>query len=162
MRTNDLAIVEIVRDRQAAIESGKLKGRRLFDEMESGGGELGLFGKEEICSGCSSVLIQRSEVQSLCSCTSYDDENDDGCRDCDMSCSCSCSSSACVGSMKKELKCVEKKGGDNGVDACGERERWLLVPIAWLVLGILLLVLNLILSWGSFDGEEDDEMLVPT
>lgn len=151
MRTNDLAIVEIVRDRQAAIESGKLKGRRLFDEMESGGGELGLYGKEEICSGCSSVLIQRSEVQSLCSCTSYDDENDAGCRDCDMSCSCSCSSSVCV----------EKKGGDNGVDACGERERWL-VPIAWLVLGILLLVLNLILSWGSFDGEEDDEMLVPT
>ncbi|KAJ8634186.1 hypothetical protein MRB53_027522 [Persea americana] len=160
VRTNDLAIEEIIKERHAAIENGKLKGRRLFDAMESGG-EFGLHGKEEICSACSSILIQRSEVQSLFSCTSYDDEDGNGCGNCDSDCSCSCSSSVCVERIKKELTSVEKKGGVDGDDGCEERGRGM-VPMAWLVLVLLLVVLNLILSWRSLDGEEDDWMIVPT
>ncbi|OMP08367.1 hypothetical protein COLO4_06540 [Corchorus olitorius] len=37
MRTNDLAVEEILTERRAAIETGKLKGRRLFVEEEEEG-----------------------------------------------------------------------------------------------------------------------------
>ncbi|XP_056170568.1 uncharacterized protein LOC130138945 [Syzygium oleosum] len=57
-RRYDSAAEETVRERRAAIESGRLKGRRLFEMLDSGDGEA------EICSGWSGV-------------TDDDDDSDD-------------------------------------------------------------------------------------
>ncbi|KAJ4728808.1 putative Transmembrane protein [Melia azedarach] len=77
VRTNDLAVMEILRERRAAIESGKLKGRRLFDDID-----IGFGGTEEIYTASASVsgwningLIQDCEVRSM---TSYDSDDEEG------------------------------------------------------------------------------------
>lgn len=64
MRRYDSAAEETVRERRAAIESGRLKGRRLFDVPGSGDGEA------EICSGLSGVTDDDDD----------DEEEDECCR----------------------------------------------------------------------------------
>ncbi|KAH7866800.1 hypothetical protein Vadar_025200 [Vaccinium darrowii] len=58
---SDAAREEIIRDRKAAIESGKLKGRRLFEAEESET-EVGFGEREEICS----VSSYGNEVKGSC------------------------------------------------------------------------------------------------
>ncbi|XP_016484138.1 uncharacterized protein LOC107804721 [Nicotiana tabacum] len=60
VKKNDLAVEEILRDRRTALASGKLKGRRLFEENE----------EEEICSDCLGLLKQMDGNDSLISCSS--------------------------------------------------------------------------------------------
>lgn len=67
VRNNDLAVMEILRERRAAIESGKLKGRRLFQEPTEGE-------RESLCSSGWNGLNQDSEMRSVCSYDSDDDE----------------------------------------------------------------------------------------
>ncbi|KAJ4960532.1 hypothetical protein NE237_020442 [Protea cynaroides] len=100
VRNNDLVMEEILRERRTAFETGKLKGRRLFDfdfdfELDALEGSRRtrdsdinyIKSGEDLCSGCSSVLIQGSEIRSMCSSSSYtstenddddDDEDDEG------------------------------------------------------------------------------------
>lgn len=49
VRTNDLAVIEMLKERRAVIESGKLKGRRLFPDSENVD-EMCLSGNEEMYS----------------------------------------------------------------------------------------------------------------
>ncbi|KAK3406502.1 hypothetical protein EUGRSUZ_K02706 [Eucalyptus grandis] len=64
-RRYDSAAEETVRERRAAIESGRLKGRRLFDMPDSGDGEA------ETCSGLSGVTDGDNDDD--------DDDEDDCC-----------------------------------------------------------------------------------
>nr|POE58362.1 hypothetical protein CFP56_08898 [Quercus suber] len=71
VRTNDLVMEEIRRERKAVIESGRLKGRRLFEADESET-EMSFGWKEKICNG----LAQESEVRSVSFCDSDDDDHE--------------------------------------------------------------------------------------
>ncbi|GLU18560.1 hypothetical protein SLE2022_348530 [Rubroshorea leprosula] len=76
VRNNDLAALEILRERRAAVESGNLKGRRLFEEVEDVTEvEFG----DGTCSGCWDIGIvpPESEVRSIVSFNSDDDDDDD-------------------------------------------------------------------------------------
>ncbi|KAL5862601.1 hypothetical protein ACOSQ3_000115 [Xanthoceras sorbifolium] len=73
VRNNDLAVMEILRERRAAIESGKLKGRRLFEEPE-GVTEAGSGERESLCIIGWNSLNQDSEVRSACSYDSDDEK----------------------------------------------------------------------------------------
>ncbi|KAI3435269.1 uncharacterized protein J3R85_006185 [Psidium guajava] len=103
-RRYDAAAEETVRERRAAIESGRLRGRRLFDVPDSGDVEV------EICSGWSGVTDDD------------DDEEGDECRgkiemseevvaaelsDCCFSSS-SSSSSLGIGEIEKKRKMVRE------------------------------------------------------
>lgn len=73
VRNNDLAALEILRERRAAVESGNSKGRRLFEEVEDVTEvEFG----DGTCSGCWDIGIvpQESEVRSI---VSFDSDDDD-------------------------------------------------------------------------------------
>lgn len=70
VRTNDLAAQEILRERRAALVSGKLKGRRLFEGMENG---------DEICSDCFDLLHESHEVRSVGSYGSHDEKKVEYC-----------------------------------------------------------------------------------
>ncbi|GKV42166.1 hypothetical protein SLEP1_g49603 [Rubroshorea leprosula] len=75
VRNNDLAALEILRERRAAVESGNLKGRRLFEEVEDVTEvEFG----DGTCSGCWDIGIvpPESEVRSIVSFDSDDDDDD--------------------------------------------------------------------------------------
>ncbi|XP_019267502.1 PREDICTED: uncharacterized protein LOC109244810 isoform X1 [Nicotiana attenuata] len=65
-KKNDLAVEEILRDRKTALASGKLKGRRLFEEND----EKSCISEEEICSDCLGLLKQMDGNDSLISCSS--------------------------------------------------------------------------------------------
>lgn len=66
VKKNDLAVEEILRDRRTALVSGKLKGRRLFEEND----ERSCISEEEICSDCLGLLKQMDRNDSLISCSS--------------------------------------------------------------------------------------------
>lgn len=154
MRTNNLAIQEIISDRRAAIESGRLKGRRLFHALE-GGGELGSSQENERCSACSSVLIHESEVRSLCYYSSSPDfdEEDEAENGDNLHGSC-----ACVENVKKE-KVVGRKGGI-GIGG-GVHGSWCMGSIAWIVFSLV--VFAFVIIYGqSFHGRDDGEGLIPT
>ncbi|KAA8542096.1 hypothetical protein F0562_023248 [Nyssa sinensis] len=97
-RSPSEAVEEILRERRAAIESGKLKGRRLFGGLE-GATEMAFEGREEICNDCFD-LVQESEVRSVSSYGSHaenvncesKEEVPSGCCHC-----CSCSGSSLSG-----------------------------------------------------------------
>ncbi|KAK8537706.1 hypothetical protein V6N13_096485 [Hibiscus sabdariffa] len=75
VRTNDLAVDEILRERRAAIESGQLKGRRLFEDVDDET-EPGFGGNMVSCSELDVGLVEESEVRSVN--FSYEsDDNDD-------------------------------------------------------------------------------------
>ena len=76
VKNNDLAVDEILKERRAAIESGKLKGRRLFEAMGSSVSEMDFGGIEEMICHNLDGLVQESEVRSVFSYAS-DDETED-------------------------------------------------------------------------------------
>ncbi|KAL6011575.1 hypothetical protein ACLOJK_002023 [Asimina triloba] len=145
IRTNDLAVQEITRDRQDAIESGRLKGRRLFD----GGDELGMHGKAEMCSGSTSVLIQGADVEEhyICSCSCSSSSFDDDCSWCQYK-----------GSVEGggEVRVEEVKSN------VAEDVRWM-VRMSWI--GLVLVVFALgVISWKGNEGGQGRiyESLIPT
>lgn len=152
VRTNHLAVEDVIRERRAVIKSGRLKGRRLFDAFE-GRGEMD-FQDEEKCSISSSIMIHGSEVRSLCSSLSREDDGDeaevgdgdDGGGDCELS-------------MEKErVISVEEKGGI----VFGIVHRlWWIVRVAWIALAVVVFAL-LIFSGKSFDRRLDGRRLIPT
>ncbi|KAI9079469.1 hypothetical protein K1719_038551 [Acacia pycnantha] len=60
LRTRDAAVQEILRERREAIETGRLKGRRLFEPIQRGGTTI----LNEVLSG-DDEIGQESEVRSL-------------------------------------------------------------------------------------------------
>lgn len=152
MRTNNLAIQEIISERRAAIESGRLKGRRLFHALE-GGGELGSPQENERCSACSSVLIHESEVSSLCYYSSSPDFDEEDEVDNGDNLHGSC---ACVENVKRE-KVVGRKGGIGGV----VHGSWWMVSIAWIAFSLV--VFAFVIIYGQrVHGRDDGEGLIPT
>ncbi|XP_042491003.1 uncharacterized protein LOC122070825 [Macadamia integrifolia] len=172
VRNNDLVVEEILRDRRAAIESGKLKGRKLFDfdlDILQDGSIRDLdinnrWGSEDRCSGRSSVLIQGSEVRSMGSSSSSDTDEDDG----GTHGLYHHSSSSSVSAMKVESDKVvtsldEKrliwKGGGGG------RERAMVLMMFYLAIFVIIFVLGII-SLKSFEGFGDQQSsfdnLIPT
>lgn len=85
VRTNDLAVMEVLQERRAAVEGGKLKGRRLFEEYDEG---LNGWTDDQGC-----------EVRSV---TSYDSD------DSILSAGCASDQRDCVGQIKQGEKVVVK------------------------------------------------------
>ncbi|KAL6177654.1 hypothetical protein ACLB2K_049179 [Fragaria x ananassa] len=119
VRTNDLAVEEIKRDRRAVIESGKLRGRRLFEdqheETEIGYGEESEWGSWD-------DWDQESEMRSLPFCGSGGEEVESGeskeIKVCFQDSISSLTSSICGEKMKEEEKLVtaeKKEVVSNGV-----------------------------------------------
>ncbi|WRX18344.1 hypothetical protein QQP08_010831 [Theobroma cacao] len=171
VRTNDLAVEEILTERRAAIESGKLKGRRLFEGAE-GVTEMG-FGRDEVtCSGWEIGLDQESEVRSV---FSYESDNDVdeiwgrkevSSASCPRCCSCSPSSSSSSLCAEKE-----QRGGTEVATLAEKRivrdvgsgrgRRWMVI-IVWLTITLAVCVVGII-SRRNFCLYEDEEVcLTPT
>lgn len=161
VRNNNLAIEEIMRDRKAAIESGKLKGRRLFESLESAT-EIGLDG-----------LGQESEVRSVISYVSDDDEYEDkGGEERLLTlvfshsspCSSLSSSSKCGGELNKGEELMTKGGNvmTGTEDRNGKQRRWIVV-IDWLLIGLIVYAVGMI-SMKIVNGCQDHKevSLVPT
>ncbi|KAK3183165.1 hypothetical protein Dsin_030451 [Dipteronia sinensis] len=157
VRNNDLAIVEILRERRAAIESGKLKGRRLFNEPEGVTDEAGSGDQRE------SLCID-SEVRSVCSYGSDDDEPDEeeGVGDSEQEVILMpVSNSTDIADQKEQV--VEE--GEKLVVAQVEEKTTSVSGGKWIVL-VLLIICALVVSMRSFfgykDHEDDQVILVPT
>ncbi|GFZ03772.1 hypothetical protein Acr_16g0003960 [Actinidia rufa] len=136
VRSNDAAREEILRDRKAAIESGKLKGRLLFGPVE-GGSEVGFEEREEVC----------SEVRSVCSYECGDDNEDCGERGGRRGWWVN------YGEVDREEECGGGNGGGRGMFFMG----WLAFALLVLTMGIIYKRCN----HGGY-GDEDEVMLVPT
>ncbi|KAM1025567.1 hypothetical protein ACFX14_038602 [Malus domestica] len=167
--SNDWAVEEIRRERRAAIESGRLKGRRLF-EAEDCEREMGFGGKEEgtWCGGWSNGLAQESEVRSV----SFDGSSDgeDGDDESGKSkeigvCFQRCSRAKSLGSsssladeklkMEEGVKKVDRnEGGNNGGRCIVMAMR--VVAVASIVFGICF-----IRGFAGY-GNENEVILVPT
>lgn len=169
----DFAIEEIIRERKAAIQTGKLKGRRLF-EAEKDVTEVGFGGRDEICSVLNNGLFEESEVRSVFSYDS-DDENENygsyvalspfHCQlsSCNssipISSSSSSSSSLCGDRVdQKQLAMAAQEERGFGRDVDGDRARWVVV------MGLFLIALIGIISIRSFSGGHGvaEVILVPT
>ncbi|OVA09577.1 hypothetical protein BVC80_9101g102 [Macleaya cordata] len=179
VRTNDLAVLEILRERRAAIESGKLKGKRLLEALESAASSREKMNgnnnnnKEEdnqnIYSGCSnssSVLIQGSEVRSLCSSSYSSSYSDDDINGFDGGyCYSSCSSVEKMGTDKvavsgDDYQVAEEKrdhvdGVGVGVDGWSDGEKWMVV-MGWVSIFLLAFALGII-TWKGFNDGYGDE-----
>ncbi|KAB2053615.1 hypothetical protein ES319_A12G199900v1 [Gossypium barbadense] len=167
VRTNDLAVEEILRERRAAIESGKLKGRRLFEDDEDVN-EVSFGRNEGSCSGFEIGLVQESEVRSVFSYESdnYEDENWPGKEHMSPSyphCS-SSSSSLCGaetlqrGSGTEMATMAEKKIGS---DVGSGKVRLIVIKI-WVAISLVVFIVGII-STSSFGIYEDEEViLTPT
>ncbi|KAF3970664.1 hypothetical protein CMV_005667 [Castanea mollissima] len=180
VRTNDLAMEEIRRERKAVIESGRLKGRRLFEADESET-ETGFGWKEKMCNG----LAQESEVRSVSFCDSDDDddhENETGgmignvlpiCFQCCCSSSSSLSSlssfsvrdeyvkgEVVVEEEKKVVASVEIRRDSYG--GSGNGRRWMVV-MGWLAIASIVYAICIV-RMRSFGGYRDEHemILVPT
>ncbi|XAR50350.1 hypothetical protein NMG60_11004645 [Bertholletia excelsa] len=130
--SHDAAREEIIKERRAAIESGKLKARRLFAataEEETGGFDL----------------VQESEERSV---SSYGG----GC------CSFSGSSSLCVGEVEREevYNLEVKREGCGGGQRWVRLIGWLSVALMVSIAGIICLS-----CVGGF-GDDNEVMLIPT
>ena len=180
VRTNDLAMEEIRRERKAVIESGRLKGRRLFEADESET-ETGFGWKEKICNG----LAQESEVRSMSFCDSDDDhdhENETGgmiSNVLPVCFQCCCSSSSSLSSLssfslrdeyvkgevvveeeKKVVASVEMRRDSYG--GSGNGRRWMVV-MGWLAVASIVYAICIV-PMRSFGGYRDEHemILVPT
>ncbi|KAK9278110.1 hypothetical protein L1049_027929 [Liquidambar formosana] len=168
---NDLAGEETRRERRAAIESGKVKGRRLFEVSLEGETAVGFGGREEMCIGWSE-LGQESEVRSVFSYASDDESGNGGNKEeaystvCCHCCSCSSSSLVFGENVEREKVVVEAEK----VVACGEEKRGVggngkrgMLLMAWLAIVLVVFAIGII-SVRSFDGygDENEVILVPT
>lgn len=177
MSTNPLAVEEVIRERRAAIDSARLKGRRLFDAFD-GGSELGF---QEKCSASSPIMIHGSEVRSSLCCNLAGEDDGVEAEVCDEV------GSVCEEDVEKEMVVVvgvEEKGevaGDGGCvceDNVGKenmpsveekggfavgivRRLWWMVRAAWLAFAVVVFAL-VVMSGKSFDGRLDGERLIPT
>lgn len=133
VRTNDLAVMEVLQERRAAIESGELKGRRLFEEFDEG---LNGLNDDHDC-----------EVRSV---TSYDSD------DSISSASCASDEQDFVGQMKQGEKVVVKH--KRGVRIMVIVLVWLAVALVVYALGIIIITSMMRKSCG----DEYEVILVPT
>lgn len=171
VRTNDLAMDEIYRERLEVIESGRLKGRRLFEGVE-GETEMGFEGADKICNG----LVQESEVRSVSFCDSDDDdhENEPGgiSNVLPVSFQC-CSSSSSSPSLcdeyvegevmeeeKKVVASVEMRKVSYG--GSGNGRKWMVV-MGWLAIASIVFAICIVpmRRFGGY-GDEHEMILVPT
>ncbi|XP_008239500.1 PREDICTED: uncharacterized protein LOC103338092 [Prunus mume] len=173
VRTNDL-VEEIRRERRAAIESGKLKGRRLF-EAEECETEMGFGGTEGIwCGG--NGLAQEREVRSV----SFDDSDADddygsgkskeiavcfqGCYKTSSSSSSSLSDEDVEREVEIEarmkLVSVEEKRVDNKYEG-GNGRRCTAVIMPWLAIALLVSAIFFIRGFAGYP-KVDEVVLVPT
>ncbi|BFG32287.1 hypothetical protein CerSpe_185610 [Prunus speciosa] len=165
VRTNDLVVEEIRSERRAAIESGKLKGRRLFEAEEC---------ETEMCGG--NVLAQESEVRSV----SFDDsdgDDDDGSGKskeiavCFQGCSKTSSSSSSslsdedvereveIETRKKLVSVEEKRVANKNEGGNGRRCMAMIMP--WLAIALLVLAIFFIRGFAGYPNV-DEVVLVPT
>ncbi|XWS37099.1 hypothetical protein CRYUN_Cryun19dG0013900 [Craigia yunnanensis] len=167
VRTNDLAIEEILNERRAAIERGKLKGRRLFEDLE-GVTDVG-FGRDEVTySGLEIGLVQESEVRSVFSYESDNYEDENWGRKEVLSPSCPhCSYWSSSSSLHAEnverggIKVATLTEKRIACDAGSERGRRMVIKV-WLAISILVCVVGII-SRRRFGIYEDEEViLTPT
>ncbi|KAL6182648.1 hypothetical protein ACLB2K_044063 [Fragaria x ananassa] len=164
VRINDLAVEEIKRDRRAVIESGKLKGRRLFEDQHEET-EIG-YGGEESEWGSWDDWDQESEMRSLPLCGSGGEEVESGeskeIKVCFQDSISSLTSSLCGEKMKEEEKLVtvEKKEvvkikGGNGVSCIV-----MIMPV--LAIAALIFALCSIRGLYGYGNEHYELILVPT
>lgn len=160
VRTNDFAVEEILRERRAAIESGKLKGRRLFCGMEMEGAtemDLGysdwsgfVLGNGGRKSGSLSASVSSASTG-----IGGDDNSGSYC----------CGCSECGGGDDKERKKVtaaaateeslEEKRDGNG-------RRWRVLVGRFCIALIVLILCFIIIILLTGDGAGDEGFLVPT
>lgn len=174
VRTNDLVVEEIRRERRAAIESGKLKGRRLF-EAEECETEMCFGGTEGIwCGG--NGLAQESEVRSV----SFDDsdgDDDDGSGKskeiavCFQGCSKTSSSSSSslsdedvereveIEARMKLVSVEEKRVANKNEGGNGRRCMAMIMP--WLAIALLGFAIFFIRGFAGYLNV-DEVVLVPT
>ncbi|KAI3455059.1 hypothetical protein Pfo_011722, partial [Paulownia fortunei] len=165
----DMAVEEILRDRRAAIMSGKLKGRRLFWAAERASEEeFDLnYGGGEICSDWMNMIQEREVIIN---------ENCSGKRSLggehelpvafNQSCSFSDSSLSEEKVVVEEEKTVvevanalEKRGGDRKLRGGG----WCKVAMAWFSFVLILLTLGLIsMRCNGKYVQENELIIVPT
>lgn len=171
LRKYDLALYTPLRERRAAIESGRLKCRRLFDRQEDR----------------DHVITEETEVRSVFSYDSDDEnENDDdketmllcphNCHHCCFpSSSSSNSSSVCDECLKREVHGVELQEEEEMlVEKIQEKDeklsaktvkekRWTMVIMLWLAIGVLVFAIGFV-SVRCFVGYSQvrEIILVPT
>lgn len=175
VRTNDLAMQEILKERRAALVTGKLKGRRLFGGPEEG--------DQEICSDCFDFL-EESEVWSVESYVTSDDNNDHdhdhdedkknfedcGSRDekdeasfgsLDGSCLCN-EEMVEEEKMEMEMKMNEKARVGGGKLKRVNGGRWMLA-LAWFAMVTMVFTLRLIsIRCNGGNLHEEKVILIPT
>ncbi|GMJ00111.1 hypothetical protein HRI_003680300 [Hibiscus trionum] len=161
VRTNDLAVEEILRERRSAIESGKLKGRRLFeDETEAGFG-----GNMVSCSGLD-LGVGLVEVRSDFSYESDDNEDENWVPRKEHlpppypHCSYSSSSSLCASETLQKGSGTEMATMAESKTACGIGR--LNVFKVCIAISLIVFIVGII-STGSFGVYEDEDLiLTPT
>lgn len=171
VRSKDVAMEEIRRDRRAAIESGKLKGRRLFEAEESEA-EAGFGEREEISSTVASYGIEGKG-----SCDQRSSEEEKVCGYCGC-----CRNSGSAMSFLSDEK--EDRGGvavvvgggkvvgvnvdevkrDEISFVNGGGKRWIMVMIkGWFSVVLMVFAVGVfIMRCNGGYGVEDEVMLVPT
>ncbi|KAJ6760963.1 hypothetical protein OIU79_025746 [Salix purpurea] len=169
VKSNDMVVDEILKERREAIESGKLKGKKLFEAMGSSVSEMDRGGIEEIICHNLDGLVQESEVRSVFSYGS-DDETEDveankgGLTPFSHHCSYSSSSSSsfsfyiCDNGAEREEEeeeekmMVEASEQEEKRVLNGDQERYgasWMVAIGWLTIAFIVCVFGII-SKGSF------------
>jgi hypothetical protein len=176
IRTNDLAIEEIPRERMAVVESGRLKGRRrLFDQAPEGETEMAFGGREKICNSWNG-LVQETEVRSVSSFYNSEDDHENnesgGSKDLPVSSSSSSSLSSLSGEkvggvLEEEDKVVARVetrrvayGGRGKING----RSWMVIVMGLLAIASIVYAICINVPLRSFGGYGDDRemLLVPT
>lgn len=187
VRNNDLAVDEILKERRAGIESAGFKGRRLLGAMGSSVSEMGFGGIEEMVCNNVDRFTQESEIRSVFSYDS-DDENEnveaskEGLSPFAHHCSYSSSSSSsssfssssyiCDGCVERES--AEKEGEKVAVSSVQEENTVLIsdqerygtnrmVALGWLIIAFIVCAIGIV-SKRSFGGHGvgNEVILFPT
>ncbi|CAK9170261.1 unnamed protein product [Ilex paraguariensis] len=175
VRNNDMVVQEILRERWAAIESGNLKGKRLFADFEGATG-VGFEEREEICSDWLGLIQenQESEMSSVCSSYGSHDDNGDCGRKEGLTAGCYCCSGSSVSDERVEMRKKEVVGGGEKVVVGVEEKRkdsgeggasggrWM-ITMGWFAIVLLaftLAIVSIRCNGGYVD--QDEVILVPT